>query len=111
MTGSAPSGLLAPEHRILIRGPVLLGRRRPLAAAEVEIHRVLGQQPDVLEVAAAPYCVNDVAALHLRAGFEQQPDVLGAFVVERVRQRVRSFGLGAVLQQGARAVGIRCLHE
>jgi hypothetical protein len=103
--GQQPRDVVAaPEHGVLVGGPVLLGRSRPLAAAGVERGAVLGEEPDVVDAAPTPDRMDEQRALGgVGAGREQEPDVLRTLMVERVRERPRPARLRAVLEQQAQA--------
>ena len=91
---------------MLVRRPQRDVAAPRLAARPVDVGAVLGEEPDERRPAPAPDGVGDQEALvRVRAGLEQEPDVLLALVVERVRERVRAARRRPVLEQEPQALG------
>jgi hypothetical protein len=91
--------LAAPSHSMPVR-------REPVVLGLFEICAVLREQPDRLGTSAAAHRVHDVRILvRIGSGIEQQPDVLGVLVVERVRKRHGAGDRCAVLEQHTEARG------
>ena len=94
------------QHRVLVRRSQRHRASPRLAAGPVDVGAVLGEEPDERRPPPAPDGVGDQEAfVRVRAGLEQEPDVLLALVVERMRERVRPSRRRPVLEQEPQALG------